>query len=101
MNKKSTSSKTTKKVSKKEPNNNKKTTIKISSVLKNIFPSLTLSVVFSFMFYIFEPITMYATNPDDFWFDIYEVLPTLLQTFYHFYQQYFIFLTFNIYLVDK
>ena len=32
---------------------------------------MVLSLVVSFMFFVFEPITMYANNIDDFWFDFY------------------------------
>lgn len=44
-------------------------------------PALVLSITTSFMFFIFEPITMFATNPNDFWFDLYDILPSLLLTF--------------------
>ena len=49
--------------------------------LKDIFTILVLSLTTSFMFFIFEPIILYSTNPNDFWFDIYDIFPILLNTF--------------------
>ena len=47
--------------------------------MKKLIPGLIISFVSGFMFFLYEPITMYATNKDDFWFDIYIVLlPTVL-----------------------
>ena len=47
--------------------------------MKKLIPAYILSFVFSFMLFIFEPISMYANNIDDFWFDIYILLkPSLL-----------------------
>lgn len=37
-------------------------------------PSIILALVFSYMLFIFEPITMYANNTTDFWFDIWILL---------------------------
>lgn len=40
---------------------------------------MVLSLVVSFMFFVFEPITMYANNIDDFWFDFYTLInPTIV-----------------------
>ena len=44
-------------------------------------PNLILAIVFSFMFLVFEPITMYASNINDFWFDIYAMFPHVLLSF--------------------
>ena len=40
-----------------------------------------LSLTASFMFFIFEPISLFANNPDDFWFSVPNVLPILLAVF--------------------
>ena len=40
-----------------------------------------LSLAASFMFFIFEPVSLFANNPDDFWFSIPTVLPILLGIF--------------------
>ena len=46
---------------------------------KGLITAIILSFVISFMLFIFEPITMYANNIDDFWFDLYTLIkPTLL-----------------------
>ncbi len=36
------------------------------------------------MFLIFEPISLYANNTDDFWFDLYDMLPLLFSAFFIF-----------------
>ena len=46
--------------------------------LKPLIPAYVLSFVFSFMLYIFEPLTMYGTNVYDFWFDLYIMLPPII-----------------------
>lgn len=47
--------------------------------MKKLLPALVLSFVFTFMLFFYEPIMMYATNVDDFWFDIKIMFgPTLL-----------------------
>ena len=46
--------------------------------LKPLIPAYILSFVFSFMLYIFEPLTMYGTNVNDFWFDLYIMLPPII-----------------------
>ena len=37
--------------------------------IKNLIPAYILSFVISFMLYIYEPILIYSTNLNDFWFD--------------------------------
>ncbi len=49
--------------------------------LKDFLTVLVLSIATSFMLFIFEPIILYSTNPNDFWFDIYDIFPILLSTF--------------------
>ena len=51
------------------------------SHFKNILPAIILSIVISFMFLIFEPISLYANNINDFWFDLYDMLPLLIVKF--------------------
>ena len=56
----------------------------MKQTLKDLLPAIILSITISFMFFIFEPITMYATNPDDFWFDIYNIMPVLVPSWFVF-----------------
>ena len=49
--------------------------------MRPLFSALILTFAASFMFFIFEPITLYANNTNDFWFDIYDILPLLLAAF--------------------
>ncbi len=44
-------------------------------------PSIILALVFSYMLFIFEPITMYANNTTDFWFDIWILLKVTIIPF--------------------
>ena len=37
--------------------------------IKNLIPAYILAFVVSFMLYIYEPILIYSTNFNDFWFD--------------------------------
>ena len=47
--------------------------------MKKLRSAIILSFVIGFMFFIFEPITMYANNVNDFWFDFYTLIgPTTL-----------------------
>lgn len=47
--------------------------------IKKLLPSYVIALVASFMLLLYEPINMYATNTNDFWFDLYIILkPTLL-----------------------
>ena len=55
--------------------------MKFFKALRPLTPPLILSITFSFMFFIFEPITLYLNNYEDFWFDLYDMLPILLGTF--------------------
>ena len=55
--------------------------MKLFQAIKPLFPALILSATTSFMFFIFEPITLYLNNYEDFWFDLYDMLPILLGTF--------------------
>ena len=54
------------------------------SIFKDFLPAIALSFVISFMFLIFEPITLYSSNIDDFWFDLYDMLPELIPAFFIF-----------------
>ena len=44
-------------------------------------PAIIFAFTTSFMLYIYEPITTYASNIDDFWFDFKLMLPNILQYF--------------------
>ena len=37
--------------------------------IKNLMPAYILSFVISFMLYVYEPILIYSSNVNDFWFD--------------------------------
>ncbi|MBR3115942.1 hypothetical protein IKF30_01820 [Candidatus Saccharibacteria bacterium] len=50
--------------------------------LKDILPAIVLALTTSFMFLIFEPISLYANNINDFWFDLYDMLPLLIPKFF-------------------
>ncbi len=41
---------------------------------KDFAPAIILSLVASFTVFIYEPVTMYANNIDDFWFDFYTLI---------------------------
>ena len=46
---------------------------------QDIIYALILSLAISFMLFLYEPITMYANNTNDFWFDYYTLIgPTSL-----------------------
>lgn len=42
--------------------------------IRKLFPSFLIAMVSSFMLFIYEPLVLYATNTDDFWFDAYMML---------------------------
>ena len=44
--------------------------------MKKISYPVLLTLVTLFMLFIYEPIIMYAGNIDDFWFDLYMILPS-------------------------
>ncbi|MBQ3409046.1 MAG: sulfatase-like hydrolase/transferase [Clostridia bacterium] len=47
--------------------------------MKKMIPAFLVALISGFMFFIYEPLTMYATNVNDFWFDIYIMIkPSLL-----------------------
>lgn len=53
--------------------------MKGSSKFNQLKPAIVLSCAISFMFFLYEPITLYANNINDFWFDFYALLqPSLL-----------------------
>ena len=41
---------------------------------KQFVPAIILSFVIGFMFFLYEPITLYANNINDFWFDLYIII---------------------------
>ena len=45
-------------------------------IFKKLLPGYILAFVTSFMFFIYEPIFMYSTNIEEFWFDLYKILGT-------------------------
>ncbi len=56
----------------------------MKSVSKKIIvflPAIITSLIISFSIYIYEPITMYANNIDDFWFDLYTLMNSSLVFF--------------------
>lgn len=50
-------------------------------IVKDLIPSIVLSFSVSFMMFIYEPITMYSNNIDDFWFDLKILLENSLVMF--------------------
>ena len=47
--------------------------------MKKLIPGFIIAFVSGFMFFFYEPLIMYATNRDDFWFDIYLIIkPTII-----------------------
>lgn len=49
--------------------------------MKKLIPAYIISFVISFMFFIYEPVTMYATNVDDFWFDLSQLFSSTIVLF--------------------
>jgi len=50
--------------------------------MKKIVPAYILAFAISFMLFVFEPISLYANNTEDFWFDIYAMfLPMFIVAF--------------------
>lgn len=54
---------------------------KILSNLKEMIPSFILTFALCFMLFVYEPITLYANNIEDFWFDIYIIIGPILLIF--------------------
>ena len=48
---------------------------KIKHFLKESYGGIIISLLLSFMFMFYEPLNMYASNMNDFWFDIYSFFP--------------------------
>ena len=47
-------------------------------ILKQLAPSYIITFVFCYMLFVYEPLMMYGTNKDDFWFDFgLMIMPTL------------------------
>ena len=49
--------------------------------MKKIIPGFLIALASGFMFFLFEPINMYATNINDFWFDFYIMIKPLALIF--------------------
>ena len=47
----------------------------------SVFYAVIISITISFMFFVVEPIALYATNVNDFWFDLHIIAPSLLSFF--------------------
>lgn len=47
----------------------------------SVFYAVIISITISFMFFVVEPIALYATNVNDFWFDLHIIAPSLLLFF--------------------
>ena len=63
------------------------------SHFKMLLPAMVLSLTINFMFLIFEPISLYANNINDFWFDLYDMLPLLISAFILFFLIFFVVLS--------
>jgi len=46
----------------------------LKKVIKQLLPAIIIGIVSGFMFFVYEPIAMFATNIDDFWFDIHMIM---------------------------
>lgn len=57
----------------------------IKGVVKDIAPACVLLFVSCFMLLVFEPILMYATNINDFWFDLQLIIGPILRIFIRFF----------------
>lgn len=49
--------------------------------MKKLLPAFIIAIVSGFMLFIYEPIFLYATNVNDFWFDMYLIIKPLLTVF--------------------
>lgn len=68
--------------------------------MKKMLPAFLIALVSGFMFFIYEPIAMFSTNIDDFWFDIHMMIkPNLLFYGIYFLSVFLIF--FIVYAVNK
>ena len=50
--------------------------------MKKLIPAYAIAFTISYMLFIYEPLTMYANNINDFWFDIFMMLKPLLTLFF-------------------
>ena len=53
----------------------------MKKMINNSKEGIILAFVFSFMLFIYEPICLYSSNMDDFYFDLYAFLPYILLEF--------------------
>ncbi len=58
---------------------------KIKKLFTESYGGIFLSLWFSFMIFLYEPINMYASNMNDFWFDIYSFFPIIIKQFLFFF----------------
>lgn len=49
--------------------------------MKKLLPSYILAFLIGFMFFVYEPLNMYATNVNDFWFDIFIIIKPITLIF--------------------
>lgn len=56
-------------------------TVKKSSAIKQLLPGWAIAFVFCFMLFVYEPLVMYATNKNDFWFDAGIISVPMLEIF--------------------
>lgn len=45
--------------------------------IKDMLPAFIIGLIFGFMMFVYEPITMFLNNPNDLWFDINTLLPVV------------------------
>ncbi len=57
------------------------TSKKQTSAIKQLLPCWIISFAFCFMLFIYEPTVMYATNKNDFWFDLSVIAVPMLKIF--------------------
>lgn len=49
--------------------------------VKELAPSYIITFALCYMLFVFEPVLMYSTNIDDFWFDLETIIPSILEAF--------------------
>lgn len=69
-------------------------------MFKKLLPGYILAFVTSFMFFIYEPLLMYSTNINEFWFDLYKILGTNIFVFL-ISLAFMVFIHIVVYFIDK
>ncbi len=54
---------------------------KVFKIIKETYAGILISLCLSFMLFFYEPLNLYSSNIEDFWFDIYQFFPLVLFQF--------------------